>query len=636
MDIPGERLDCYQRSAVTVSRPESQELGLPARKKGSGIAYPAKMPIRRSIATGQAVGRCVPHVATMLKPLPAIVLAGLVLATGCRSSEAPSTSPSSSAPAGGGDLVASVRSEPATYNRLLPNGQSAATEVFTLLTQARLARVNRVTDELEPWLAESWVLSADGLTYTVTLRPDIKFSDGVPFTSADVIFSFRAVYDPGVNSSLAAGMTVNGRPIEATARDARTITLRFPEVFAPGVRVLDNLPILPKHRLEAALASGDFAKVWSPSRPLSEIAGLGPFVLTEHVAGQRLVFARNPHYFRRDGNGRQLPYLDRLILAVTPDQNTEALRLEASEIDLMTNADIRPQDYSAFKRLTDQGKLRMMDVSVGLDPDFLSFNLRPARAAQRRAPWMGQRDFRQAISCGVDRQAIVNTVYLGAAVPIYGPVTPGNKRWFSADAPSCALDRAKARGAADERRPDGPQWRWPDRGRGGRRAQGFRSSRRPVTFASGSRPCSRNSCVSWDQVDIVSLDPGGIAQRWQAGDYDAIYFGLQTSSTDPALNPELWLSSGPFHFWNPSQKVPATDWEKRIDELMRDGRDRSRSAGAQRAFAEVQKIIGEELPSIYFVAPRISIATTARVVNATPAPQVPQLLWSADTLARAR
>jgi ABC-type transport system substrate-binding protein len=59
-------------------------------------------------------------------------------------------------------------------------------------------------------------------------------------------------------------------------------------------------------------------------------------------------------------------------------------------------------------------------------------------------------------------------------------------------------------------------------------------------------------------------------------------------------------------------------------------------AGRYRAFAEVQKIMGEELPSIYFVAARVSIATTARVVNATPAPQIPQLLWSADTLGRAR
>jgi peptide/nickel transport system substrate-binding protein len=572
----------------------------------------------------------------MIKPLLTVCLASLVLSIGCRSADAPATPASSSAPASGGDLVASVRSEPATYNRLLPNGQSAATELFTLLTQSRLARVNRVTDELEAWLAEAWTLGADGLTYTMTLRPDVKFSDGHPFTTDDVLFSFRVVYDPGVNSSLADSMKVNGAPIEVTARDARTLTLRFPEVFAPGLRMLDNLPILPKHRLEAAFAKGELAKAWSPSRPLSEIAGLGPFVLAEHVAGQRLVFTRNPHYFRRDAKGIQLPYLDRLTLAVTPDQNTEALRLEAAEVDLMMNADVRPQDHAAFKRLADQGKLRMMDVSVALDPDFLSFNLRPARAAQRRAPWMNLREFRQAISCGVDRQAIVNAVYLGAAVPIYGPITPGNKRWYSADAPSCPIDRDKARallaGAGlTDRNGDGLV----------DDASGKPARFSIITHAGHLR--ERVSSVLQEQlrqlgiqVDVVALDPGGIAQRWQAGDYDAIYFGLQASATDPSLSPEFWYSAGSFHFWNPSQKSPATPWEQRIDELMREVATTPDLPQRQRAFAEVQKIFGEELPSIYFVAARVSIATTARVLNPTPAPQIPQLLWSADTLARAR
>jgi peptide/nickel transport system substrate-binding protein len=134
---------------------------------------------------------------------------------------------------------------------------------------------------------------------------------------------------------------------------------------------------------------------------------------------------------------------------------------------------------------------------------------------------------------------------------------------------------------------------------------------------------------------VVPLDPPGLFKRWQAGDYDAIYFALQASSTDPALNGELWLSSGPLHFWNPSQPTPATPWERRIDELMHVQATDMNLARRQQAFAEVQKILGEELPSIYFVAPRVTLATSARVMNPTPAPQIPQLLWSADTLASA-
>ena len=564
----------------------------------------------------------------------AMVGALLALAS-CRSNDAPATPSASTGPRRGGALVASIRSEPTTYNRYLPHGAGAATEAVTLLTQARLARVNRVTDALEPWLAEGWTLAADGVTYTVRLREGITFSDGQPLTSDDVLFSFRVAYDPKVASPLASGLKVNGKPVEVTKIDARQFTVRFPEPFAPGLRLIDNLPILPKHKLEAVLDAGQFASVWTPSKPLTDVVGLGPFLLTEHVAGQRLVFTRNPRYFRRDAAGQQLPYLDKLTLAVIPDQNTEALRLEAGEVDLMTNADIRPQDHAAFKRLTEQNRLKMIEVSVGLDPDFLSFNLRAAPHAQKRPRWWTRKEFRQAISCGVDRQAIVNTVYLGAAVPIFGPVTPGNRTWHAADAPACALDRAKAKqlfatAGISDRNGDGQL----------EDAAGHVVRFSMITQAGHLR--ERVSSVLQDQlkqlgiaVDIVPLDPGGIFQRWQKGDYDAIYFGLQASSTDPALNGDFWLSSGAYHFWNPSQPTPATPWERRVDELMREQATAADLSGRQRAFAEIQRILGDELPSIYFVAPRVTLATSPRVVNPTPAPQIPQLLWSVDTLAAA-
>ena len=136
-----------------------------------------------------------------------------------------------------------------------------------------------------------------------------------------------------------------------------------------------------------------------------------------------------------------------MTLAIVPDQNAEALRLEAAESDLMSNGDIRPQDHAAFRRLADEGKLRMINVSVALDADFLSFNLRPARLATyaKRAPWIARKEFRQAIWCAVDRQAIVNTVYLGAAEPLFGPITPANRRWFAGVEPACKSDVARAR-----------------------------------------------------------------------------------------------------------------------------------------------------------------------------------------------
>jgi peptide/nickel transport system substrate-binding protein len=348
------------------------------------------------------------------------------------------------------------------------------------------------------------------------------------------------------------------------------------------------------------------------------------------------VFERNPHYFRRDAGGVQLPYLDKLTVAIVPDQSAEALRLEATETDLMTNGDIRSQDYAAFKRLADAGTLRLIDVGVGLDPDFLSFNLRPA--AVRRAPWLARRELRQAISCGVDRQAIINTVYLGAAVPLFGPVTPGNKRWYTPPASACSVpsgDRARARqllaaaGLADR---DGDGVLEDATGAPARLSLLTQANHQRERVASVLQAELRQLGIA---VDIVPLDPNGIFLRWKAGDYDAIYFGL-SGSTDPALNPDFWLSSGPYHFWNPAQKTPATPWEQKIDDLMRTQATARDLEARQRAFADVQRILEEELPSIYFVAPRVTLATSRRVANPTPVPQAPHLLWSADTLAVAR
>ncbi len=134
-------------------------------------------------------------------------------------------------------------------------------------------------------------------------------------------------------------------------------------------------------------------------------------------------------------------------------------------------------------------------------------------------------------------------------------------------------------------------------------------------------------------VDLVAVDQNAIVMRWSQGDYDSIYFGTQASATDPSLQPELWFSSGGLHFWNPSQPKPATGWERRIDELMNQIAVSLDSEERHRLFGDVQRIYADEMPVISFVAPKATIAISSRVVNPLPAPQIPQLLWSADTLA---
>ena len=342
----------------------------------------------------------------------------------------------------GGRLVASYSSEPKSFNRLVsPIG---ADEVVSRLTQTTLIRVNRITGEVEPRLAREWSSSADGLTWTFKLRDGVTFSDGAPFTSADVVFTFAALYDKRVASWMASTVSVNNKPLVAQAIDPATVQITFPSVFGPGITLLDTLPILPKHKLQAALDAGTFRDAWSVTTPPSEIAGLGPFVLTSYAPGQRLLFARNKRFWKRDPLDETLPYVDEIQIDIIPDTSAEVLRLESGGADLMSHP-VRPEDLAAFRRQEKNGAIRLAEAGVSIDPNVMWFNLVPGAAATKDRPWLRQEALRHAISFAVNRQAIVDTVYLGAAVPIFGPVTPGYGEWYLPDLPRTNHDPAHAR-----------------------------------------------------------------------------------------------------------------------------------------------------------------------------------------------
>ena len=536
----------------------------------------------------------------------------------------------SDAPTRGGVITSSLRSEPRTFNRWVDG--NFPPELIAQLTQSKLIRINRSTQEVEPALAESWAASPDNLTFTLKLR-DASWSDGTPFTSADVVFTFTAVYDPKVNSILASSLRAGGQPLAVTAPDARTVVIRYPGPFGPGIAMLDNLIIAPKHKLEAALNAGTFAQAWGVATPVNELVSLGPFVLTRYEPGQRLVFDRNARYWKKDAAGVALPYLDQIILEVVPDQNAELVRLQAGQIDMLQQQ-VRPEDVATLRPMADQGKVQLLELGVGTDPDLFFFNLRPQHwAKDPRGSWMARKEFRQAISHGVDREAFANTVFLGAGVPIWGPITPGNQKWFSPNVPryGFSIDKAKellaGLGLANR---DADEWLEDEKGtearftlltyRGNssleRGAAVFREDLRPLGIA----------------VDVVALEQGALIERMIKGDFEAISFFISSTNLDPAMNPDFWLSSGSAHIWNIGQATPATEWEKQIDDLMLKMMSGTDQAERKQLFDQVQKIFAENLPVLYFVAPRMYMGVSTRVGSMSPTILRPQLLWSADTL----
>lgn len=530
-----------------------------------------------------------------------------------------------------GEIIASIRAEPTTFNPFISRDPTA--EALTVLTQGRLVRINRATFELEPWLAEGWESSADGRTHTLHLRPGVTWSDGTPFTSADVLFSLRAVYDPKVESVLASRLTAGGRPFRATAPNPEDVVITFAVPSGPGLRLLDGLPILPKHKLEAALEAGTFADAWNISTPPADLTGTGPFVLREYQPGQRVVLDRNPRYWRTAEDGATLPYLDRIVLEIVPEQDAELEGIESGDTDL-TFSELRPEDYAPIRRAQEDGRLRLLELGVRPDADAFWFCLKPdATRSDPRAAFVQRREFRQAISHAVDREAFAETVFLGAAVPVWGPVTPGNTQWFWPDVPRYPHDDARAQALLESIGLE-------DRdGNGVVEDGGGTEARFTVITERGIGWYERGTAVLREELgrigialDIAPLESGAVTERLLACDYDAMYYRPVATDIDPAGNMDFWLSSGSAHFWNLAQRTAETEWEQRIDTLMLEQAATLDPDRRRQLFDLVQRIFAENLPALYFAAPRMYYAHGPRLLGVVPSVLQPPVLWNADSL----
>ena len=528
---------------------------------------------------------------------------------------------------GGGRLTVTYRNEPKSFNRYV--SPRIEVETVTRLIHSPLVRLNRGTRQVEPRLAHDWTVSPDGLTWTFHLEPNVAFSDGTPFTSADVLFSLQAVYDPKVESPLASSLTIGGKPLIARAPDAHTVIVTLPAPYGPGVELLDTLPIYPRHKLQKALAAGTFKDAWGGTTPPAEVVGLGPFVIAKYEPGVRIEFARNPHYWRKDGSGQPLPYLDGIDMQIVPDENAEVLRLESGEVDLTTGR-VRAEDLATLRALEAKGVLQVATSGPTISPDLLWINLTPGAAAARTRPWLQKEELRRAISYAVDRRAIVNTVYLGAAEPIWGPITPGHGVWFQSALPKTDVDRAKAKSLL-------ASIGLTDRTGDGLVDDESGKTARLSILVPKQTTRDRVALMIQEQlrqaglaVDLIATDPGSVAERWGRHDYEAIYYGFEFDTFEPA--PDFWLSSGPFHVWNQDQKSPATSWEGQIDEVFRKQSTTLDPAERQRLFNQIQQMFTEHLPALYFVATNVTVAANARVHGIVPSVLPPPVLWNAEML----
>jgi peptide/nickel transport system substrate-binding protein len=540
----------------------------------------------------------------------------------------------------GGNLVAAVNSDPPSFNRMMATGLAHA--IVTDRISGDLVHVNRATFELEPSLASRWETSQDGRTFTIHLRRGLRFSDGSPCDADDVLFTLQALQDSKTESVLTDQVKVDGVFPTFSKIDSHTLRITYPRPSGIGLRAFDSIPILPRSRLLKAFQEGKFPSAWGPAAPPGEVAGMGPFRLKEYQRGIRIVLERNPYYWKTDRSGQALPYLDSITFLIIKDRNAEAMRFSAGELDLVNV--LNPENYALLRRAQSQGQFVLKDLGPGLRIDFLWFNLNTGseRAAKARVDAEKQAvfekpEFRRAVSLALDRDGMVQSLYLGLATAQFGPISSGNQPWYDPKVPRAGLNPDEARktlariGLTDSN---------------GDGIVEFGAQRRPMEIsiltASGVATRERVAQVVKDNLgkigiraEIQLLQPNELIARILSNfDYEAVLFGFGATDVIPDLQSDVWYSSAKNHFWQPSQAKPQRSWEAEIDTLT-SRLVRSIDPAARRAACfQIQQIWAREMPAIPILSENVLVAWSNRVGNIRPSilTAAPQLLWNAEEL----
>ncbi len=537
----------------------------------------------------------------------------------------------------GGVLTEATLADPKTFNIWVAT-DNGSFGVGGTLFDSLIAR-NPFTNKYEARLSELPTVSNGGKTYTFRLKDGLKWSDGKPITADDVMFTLDMIYDPKTAGIMREGMMVSVPdkkapggfkqvPIKYRKVDEKSVEFTLPVPYAPVLSILNIAPA-PRHKLYSAWKSGKINSTWSVDTPPSQLVASGPWIMKQYISGQRVIYERNPNFWKKDKWGRTLPYLERYVLLIVPDLNTMALKLKSGELDSTT---VPAPDYPDAKSYEKRGGYTIYDLGPSFSTNYLGFNLNPKAKVE---PWkiklFQQQKFRQAVSYAINRDLMSVNLFRGLATPAWSYVSSANKAFYNPDVPKYPYNPKKAEALLDEigaRDTDG---------NGFREYEGHEIRFSIQTNVENNVRKSMGIVITKDLKNIglnVTFTP--IAFNKLLGsldappfDWEAIILGFG-GGVEPHDASNIWSSSGPTHQWHPSQKTPATPWEAEIDTLFRRGAQELDPVKRKKIYDRWQVIASEQMPLIYTLVPDALVAIRNKFGNLKPHPQ--GALWNQEEI----
>lgn len=526
----------------------------------------------------------------------------------------------------GGTWLSSITADPKSFNLLIAE-RDAETNGILSHFHDYLVEYDYIKKEFIPHAASFEIKideKAQKLSVYYTLRSDLfwsYFRNGkieriCPVSSDDVVFWYNEIEgDPDFRSSAYNSQFVTLEDgslahIDIEKINEKTFAFHFPRVDANPL-LSTNRTFGPRFLYEEAKKKGSYKAVEDllgiNTKP-EDIPSMGMWFLKEYTPGQRLVFVRNPDYWKKDTNGNSIPYPEEKILQILPDQNTQYLLFQQDKLEAYTP---KPEELEdVIKKQKDNYTVFSGEGSLGAS--MWTFNQNPKNEKFNYYKWFTKKEFRQAMSCLLHRDRIISQTYRGLAEPkldFFPEPNPYYNKKIKLDYvynPTRAIELLASIGIKQN-------------------SFGEMEDSEGNKIEFDLTIVSDNSIVN-DIASIISDECGKIGikinirtldfqklveQLSYTYDWQSVIIGLGANYW-PTQGSNVWPSDGNLHLWYPLQSSPATDWEARIDYLYNEGSFTINKERAQIIWDEYQKIILEQCPVIYLIRPRSFFALKNR------------------------
>ncbi|NEO62449.1 MAG: ABC transporter substrate-binding protein [Moorea sp. SIO4G2] len=546
-------------------------------------------------------------------------------------------------------IVQSILSDINTFNYAL---NQSATNIFGLTFQG-LVDTNGITGEIIPGLAESWQISDDKLKILFTLREGLKWSDGEPLTTDDVVFTYNDIYlNPEIPTDSRDILRVGkSRALPKVKKiDQRRVEFSVPEPFAPFLRNT-ALPILPAHVLQESVKTKDsegnpkFLTMWGVDTDPEDIIVNGPYKLKLYRTSQRVVYERNPYYWKKDEQGNQQPYIERAIWEIVESTDSSFIQFRSGGLDALG---VSPEYYSLLKQEEKKGNFTIHIGGPTLSSSFISFNLNTGSRDGEplidpiKSRWFNTLEFRQAVAYGIDRQTMLNNLYRGLGAPQYSNISVQSPYYLSPEKglPVYDYNPEKAKKLLLK-----AGFNYNDEGEL-LDSQGNRVRFTLMTNAGNKLREAMGAQIKQDlskigiQVDFTPIAFNTLVDKLSNSlDWECHLLGFSGGGFEPNNSSNVWSVDGGLHSFNqkpfpgqsPIQGRKVADWEQKISDLYIQGAQELDENNRKKIYQEAQRINLENLPYIYLINP-LSMTAVRNSIEGIEYSALGGAFWNIDEL----